>query len=140
MTAQFKFYIDGASKGNPGPSGIGVIVCRGGETVKNIYNFIGNATNNVAEYTALICALQEGVALKAESIEINSDSQLLCRQLRNIYKVKSGNILELYKQAKRLMAAFQNVSINHIPREENKGADRLANKAVKEAVFDKKGR
>jgi len=140
MTAQFKFYIDGASKGNPGPSGIGVIVCRGGETVKNIYNFIGNATNNVAEYAALICALQEGVALKAESIEINSDSQLLCRQLRNIYKVKSGNILELYKQAKRLMAAFQNVSINHIPREENKGADRLANKAVKEAVFDKKGR
>ncbi|MFH1269818.1 MAG: ribonuclease HI family protein [Candidatus Omnitrophota bacterium] len=137
---QFKFYIDGASKGNPGPSGIGVVVCRGGETIKNISSFIGNTTNNVAEYTALIYALQEGITLDAKKVEINTDSQLLYRQIKRIYKIKNANILGLYNQARLLMSAFEDVSLRHIPREENKGADKLANKAVKEAVFDKKGR
>ena len=137
---QFKFYIDGASKGNPGPSGIGVVICRDGVTLKNIASFIGNATNNVAEYTALIYALQEGLILKAENIEINTDSQLLHRQIKKIYKIKNANILGLYNQALHLMSAFKEVSIRHIPRQENRGADKLANKAVKEAVFDKQGR
>ncbi len=137
---QFKMYIDGASKGNPGPSGIGVVICRDGSTVKNIASFIGNATNNVAEYTALIYALQEGLMLNAENIEINTDSQLLYRQLKKIYKIKSANIIGLYNQALHLISAFKEVSIKHIPREENRGADKLANKAVREAVFDKQGR
>lgn len=137
---QFKFYIDGASKGNPGPSGIGVVICRDGSTLKNIASFIGNATNNVAEYTALIYALQEGLILNAENIEINTDSQLLYRQVKKIYKIKNANILGLYNQALHLMSAFKEVSIKHIPRGENRGADKLANKAVKEAVFDKQGR
>ena len=137
---QFKFYIDGASKGNPGPSGIGVVICRDGSTIKNIASFIGNATNNVAEYTALIYALQEGLILNAENIEINTDSQLLYRQIKKIYKIKNANILGLYNQALHLMSAFKEVSIKHIPREENRGADKLANKAVKESVLDKQGR
>ena len=137
---QFKFYIDGASKGNPGPSGIGVVVCRDGSTIKNIASFIGNTTNNVAEYTALIYALQEGLILNAENIEINTDSQLLYRQVKKIYKIKNTNILGLYNQALHLMSAFKEVSIKHIPREENRGADKLANKAVKESVLDKQGR
>ena len=137
---QFKFYIDGASKGNPGPSGIGVVICRDGSTIKNIASFIGNATNNVAEYTALIYALQEGLILNAENIEINTDSQLLYRQIKKIYKIKNANILGLYNQALHLMSAFKQVSIKHIPRQENRGADKLANKAVKESVLDKQGR
>ncbi len=131
---QLKFYIDGASKGNPGPSGVGVVICRDGETIKNIANFIGRATNNVAEYTALIHALQEGVILKAENIEINTDSELIYRQIKKIYKIKNANILKLYNQALQLMASFKEVSIKHIPRQENRGADKLANKAVKESV------
>ncbi len=137
---QIKIYVDGASKGNPGPSGIGVVICRDGETIKNIANFIGNATNNVAEYTALIYALQEGLMLNAENIEINTDSQLLYRQIKKIYKIKSVNILGLYNQAIELMSAFKQVSIKHIPREENRGADKLANKAIKEAFLDKQSR
>lgn len=135
--AQFKFYIDGASKGNPGPSGVGVVICKDGSTIKNVSTFIGNATNNVAEYTALIYALQEGLILKAETIEINTDSQLLYRQIKRIYKIKSANILGLYNQALSLISAFKEFSIKHIPREENRGADKLASKAAKQTILDK---
>ncbi len=135
-----KIYVDGASKGNPGPSGIGVVICRDGEILKNIASFIGNATNNVAEYTALIYALQASLILNAENIEINTDSQLLYRQIKKIYKIKSPNILGLYNQVLQLMSGFKEVSIKHIPRGENRGADKLANKAVKQAFLDKQGR
>jgi len=131
---EFEIYIDGASKGNPGPSGIGVVICQDGRTIKNIASYIGNTTNNIAEYTALIYALQEGLILKTESIKINTDSQLLCRQINKVYKIKSPNILGLYNQALHLMAAFKQVSINHISRNENRGADKLASKAIKEAL------
>jgi ribonuclease HI len=134
---ELEIYIDGASKGNPGPSSVGVVVCQGGQTIKNISSYIGNATNNIAEYTALIYGLQEGLMLKAESIKVNTDSQLLYRQIKKIYKIKSPNIAGLYNQALHLMSAFKSVSINHITREKNKGADKLANKAVKEALKKK---
>jgi ribonuclease HI len=130
-------YIDGASQGNPGPSGIGVVICEDGKTIKNISSFIGNATNNVAEYTALIYALQEALMLKAQSLKINTDSELLHRQLRKIYKIKNANILGLYNQAEHLMSAFKEINIDHIPRENNRGADRLAAKAIKEAISKK---
>ena len=132
MMSEIEIYIDGASKGNPGPSGIGVIICRDGQTIKNIASFIGHATNNVAEYTALLFALQEALKLKAENIKINTDSQLLHRQINKTYKVKSPNILGLYNQAVHLLSAFKKVSIINIPREENRGADRLATRAIKE--------
>jgi ribonuclease HI len=131
---EFEIYIDGASKGNPGPSGIGVVICQDGRTIKNIASYIGNTTNNIAEYTALIYALQEGLILKTERIKINTDSQLLYRQINKVYKIKSPNILGLYNQALHLMAAFKQVSINHISRNENRGADKLASKAIKEAL------
>lgn len=134
---ELEIYIDGASKGNPGPSGIGVVICRDGELIKNIASFIGNTTNNIAEYTALIYGLQEGIMLKAERIKINTDSQLLYRQLKKIYKIKNPNILGLYNQAQHLISAFNEVSISHIPREENRGADKLANQAVKQALRKK---
>lgn len=126
-----KIYIDGASKGNPGPSGIGVIICDGQEVIKNISTYIGNTTNNVAEYTALVYALQEALKLKAQILEINTDSQLLYRQLTKVYKIKSPNIVGLYNQAIHFLSAFKRVLINNIPREDNKGADKLATKAIK---------
>lgn len=140
MMQKLELYIDGASKGNPGPSGVGVVICQDGQTIKNISNFIGNATNNIAEYTALIHGLEAGLMLRAESIRINTDSQLLYRQVKKIYKIKNPNILGLYNQAIRLISAFKEFSINHIPRENNKGADKLANQAVKQAFFKKQGR
>ena len=131
---EIEVFIDGSSKGNPGPSGIGVVICRGGRTIKNLSSYIGNTTNNVAEYTALIFALQEALILKAESVKINTDSQLLFRQLNKIYKVKNKNILGLYNQANHLILGFKKVFLNNIPREENRGADKLATKAVKERL------
>jgi ribonuclease HI len=131
---QLEIYIDGASKGNPGPAGIGVIICQNGEVLKNIANYIGNTTNNVAEYTALIYGLQEALMLKAESLKINTDSQLLYRQIKKVYKTKSQNILGLYNQVIHLLSAFKEVSINHIPRQDNRGADKLANQAIKKQL------
>ena len=135
--SRLEIYIDGASKGNPGPSGIGVVICRDGQTIKNISRFIGLATNNVAEYTALIFGLQEGLILKSESIKINTDSQLIYRQFKKIYKVKHPNIIGLYNQGLQLMSAFKEVSLNFIPRERNRGADKLATKAIKQELKNK---
>jgi ribonuclease HI len=131
---ELEIYIDGASKGNPGPSGIGAVICHCGEVVKNISNFIGNATNNIAEYTALIYALEEAMVLKGDILRIKTDSQLLARQLNKIYKVKNANIIGLYNKAVVLLASFKEVSIQNIPREDNQGADKLATQAVKEEL------
>jgi ribonuclease HI len=133
----FDIYIDGASKNNPGPAGIGVVICCEGQVVKNISEYIGEATNNFAEYTALIYGLREAMTNKAEAVNIKSDSQLLCRQLNREYKVKSQNIIGLYNQAVHLLSGFKQFSIKHIPREENRGADKLANEAVKKALRKK---
>lgn len=137
VRGELEIYIDGASKGNPGPSGIGLVICSDGQTIKNISSFIGNTTNNIAEYTALIYALQEGLILKAQDLKINTDSQLLYRQINKVYKVKNANIAGLYNQATHLMSAFKKVSINYISRKINQGADKLANRAIKEALKKK---
>ena len=130
-------YIDGASKGNPGHAGIGVIVCRDGDVIRNVSQYIGQATNNVAEYTAFIFGLQEAMILKAEEVNVFTDSELLFRQIKKEYKVKNANIVGLYSQAEHLIAYFKDFSIKHIPREENSGADKLATKAIKEAISKK---
>ena len=131
---EIEIYIDGASKGNPGPSGIGAVICKDGQTIKNISSYIGNATNNVAEYTALIYGLQEGLMLKAESVKVNTDSQLLYNQINKVYKIKNPNILGLYNQVTHLISAFDEVKINYISRKENRGADKLATQAIKNAL------
>ncbi len=129
--SSLEIYIDGASKGNPGHSGVGVVIYRNGLQIKNISNYIGTATNNVAEYTALIYALEEALLLKARCLKINTDSQLLARQLNKIYKVKHPGIINLYNRAVHLLTGFEQVVIKHIPREENCLADKLATDAVK---------
>jgi len=128
-----EIYIDGASKGNPGKSGVGVVIYRNGALIKKVSSYIGNATNNVAEYTALIYALDEALLLKADSLKINTDSQLLARQLNKVYKVKNEGILNLYKRAVHLLSGFKKVLINHIDREKNTLADKLATEATKKS-------
>lgn len=103
-----------------------------GKIIKEISRYIGNCTNNIAEYTALIFGLQESLLLRAESVKVNTDSELLFRQLIKDYKVKHPNIVGLYNQAVHLAGGFKEFSINHIPRSLNSDADRLATLAVKE--------
>ena len=126
-----EIYIDGASEGNPGPAGIGVILVQDGQVVKNISVYLGVQTNNVAEYMGLIFGLQEALILSANVVRIYTDSQLLCRQINNEYKIKSPNLIGLYSQVKHLLSAFDCAEIKHISREKNRGADKLAKKAIK---------
>lgn len=124
-----EIYIDGAAKGNPGPAGIGAVILKEGAPVKNLSKFIGNTTNNVAEYTALIYALQEAISLKADKVKVYSDSELLCRQMTGEYKVRHINLKPLFEQVKRLAMSLSSFEIRHIPRTENQQADKLAKKA-----------
>lgn len=128
-----KIYIDGASKGNPGESGAGIVIYQDGRILKKISNYLGHATNNIAEYMALIYALEEALLLKAKKLEIYTDSQLLARQLNKIYKVRHEGIKNLYSRAEHLLTGFEKVAINHINREENTLADKLATEAVRKS-------
>ncbi|MHB9037411.1 MAG: ribonuclease HI family protein [Armatimonadota bacterium] len=125
-------YTDGASKGNPGDAGIGVVISSpDGEVLREVGEYIGKTTNNVAEYSALIRGLREAADLGATQIEISTDSELMARQLTGVYKVKSPNLQPLYAEAVGLIRHFAHVSISHVVRELNKRADELANLGVK---------
>ena len=125
------FFVDGASQGNPGHAGIGVVVYDDdGRCIKRISKYIGKASNNVAEYSAINLALSEAFILKAAAITIKTDSELVARQLSGQYKVKSDNLKPLYIQARHLIDALDEVKIVHIKRHLNKEADRLATLAV----------
>ncbi len=124
-------FIDGASKGNPGPSGIGiVIVDKDKRKEKSISRYIGETTNNISEYLAFIYALQEILPLGIKNITVKSDSQLLIKQLKGEFKVKDRNIKFFFDIAKHLVEKFANVNLIHIGRNENSQADRLASKAA----------
>ncbi len=127
-----EIFIDGACSGNPGDAGIGVVVYENGQLIREISKFIGNATNNIAEYTALIFALQEAMVLKAEQVKINTDSQLLYEQLIGHYKVKNANLKVLIDQVQHLAQGFKKLEIVQIPREKNQEADRLATQAIQQ--------
>jgi ribonuclease HI len=127
-------YTDGAAKGNPGPAGVGVVICdSSGYVLKNISKYIGEATNNVAEYSALIYALQEALILKAEAVRVWTDSELLYKQINGDYKVRHENLKPLFEQIKHLSKGFISFEISYISRHNNRGADKLANQAVVES-------
>jgi ribonuclease HI len=128
---RLEIYIDGSSLGNPGDAGVGVVIAVGQHPLKNISQPIGLKTNNVAEYTALIISLKEALSLGAAEIDIFSDSELLCRQMNGVYKVKNETIKSLFLEALGLIKSFKSVHIQQIPRERNKGADKLARLAAK---------
>ncbi|NCU44305.1 ribonuclease HI family protein [Candidatus Falkowbacteria bacterium] len=124
-------YTDGGARGNPGPAGIGVALQnKDGETVGEWSEFLGIATNNQAEYKALLLALKQAVALGAVELECRLDSELVVKQLKGEYKVKHPDLKPLFEQAKGLISQIKNVSFKHIPRELNKQADQLANQAM----------
>ena len=131
MSRTLEIFIDGACSGNPGKAGIGVVINAPGKTVKEISKPIGEATNNIAEYSALIYALQEALVMKAKEIKIFTDSELLFRQVKGIYKVKNEKLKFLFDQVQCLMNGFDRVDLNHVRREKNKKADKLATDAIK---------
>jgi ribonuclease HI len=123
---------DGASRGNPGPAAIGATIKdEQGRLIARISRPIGQATNNQAEYRAVIAALQEAIRLGARKVDIRLDSELVVRQLNGRYRVKNAVLKNLYQEAKGLLARLETVTIRHVPREQNRGADRLANMALR---------
>ncbi|MFT5206932.1 MAG: ribonuclease HI [Candidatus Omnitrophota bacterium] len=135
MTDDLVIHVDGACRGNPGPSAVGVLIQdKAGQTLAEISDCIGVATNNIAEYTSLIFALQEAVFLKAKKVDLFTDSQLMARQMSGEYKVKDANIKIVHCIAKKLTKYFNHCSITHVPREKNKEADKLAGNAIKNLV------
>jgi ribonuclease HI len=131
-------YCDGASRGNPGKSGIGIAINLTDENTGEkrnyrISEYIGIATNNVAEYSALIKGLEKAKSLGIRKIIIFLDSELLVRQINGIYKVKNKNLIPLWIQANNLLKYFDSYTITHVPREMNVEADSLAGQAIKKA-------
>ena len=124
-------YADGGSRGNPGPSGIGVVIFDGeNKKVADISKFIGISTNNVAEYLAVIYGLQEAIYNNAKKVVLHLDSQLVARQLKGEYRVKDQNMLKFYGISINLFRGFEDVLIEEIPRDKNKEADALVNQAI----------
>lgn len=129
---QVEIFIDGAARGNPGPAACGVVLLRDGKVVLERGKYLGTATNNVAEYEGLLLGLELAAQLGASEVRINSDSELLVRQIEGRYRVKAAHLKPLYRKAKKMLEQFSAYSINHVPREMNKIADGLANRAMDE--------
>ena len=124
-------YIDGASRGNPGPAGVGVIIYdEKKKLVDELCEYIGKTTNNVAEYQALLIALERARSLGTETLIIYSDCELLVRQMAGEYRVKDKTLKNLYQMARGNLKNFRKVDIRYIARGRNKRADRLANKGI----------
>lgn len=124
-------YTDGAARGNPGPAGIGyVIYDREGAVLAQEAAYLGETTNNVAEYTALIRALERATGLSDGPVRVYSDSELMVRQLSGEYRVRQPHLLPLHDEAQRLLARFTRASVTHVPRAKNKEADRLSNEGI----------
>jgi len=127
-------YVDGACSGNPGPCGCAAVVkTPDGQTVLEKARAFGPATNNVAEYQGVLLGLETAARLGARRLTIRSDSELMVRQLAGEYKVRSPGLKPLYQQARRLLAPFESVEIEHVPRTRNTEADALARKALEKA-------
>jgi len=129
--ALLHLYTDGASRGNPGRAGAGVVIKNGqGITVKRLVKYLGVATNNVAEYEALLLALEKAREMGSPRIAIFADSELMVKQIRGEYGVKNRNLIPLYRKASTLLRGFEGYEINHIVRSKNSEADELANQAI----------
>ena len=132
MSYKLEIFTDGACSGNPGPGGVGIVIKHDGKTIKEIAEPIGlRVTNNIAEYTALIYALREAKVLKADEVSVKTDSELMHRQVMGIYAVKHDHIKPLFEEVKNLVTGFKQVEFKHVPREQNKEADKLACQGLK---------
>jgi ribonuclease HI len=123
--------VDGGARGNPGPAAIGVVVSDGnGGVVEERSERIGTATNNVAEYRALLLGIERAAALGASELDLVGDSELVVRQVKGEYKVKDAALRKLHAEVERALAPFESWSIRHVRREQNAEADRLVNEAL----------
>ncbi|MBK7863929.1 MAG: ribonuclease HI family protein [Archangiaceae bacterium] len=130
-----RVYSDGAARGNPGLSGAGaVLVAPSGQVVDRLGKFLGTQTNNYAEYMGLLLGLRRAKALGAREVEVYADSELMIRQLGGRYQVKSLSLKPLYDEAVRLLNDFSRVKLVHVPREMNKQADEMSNRAIDERL------
>ena len=130
-------YVDGASRGNPGPSSVGAVArLPEGEELTSISMAIGRATNNVAEYRAVLEGLRLASALNASEVEIRLDSELVARQLNGEYRIKDGKLQVISRTVKEEAVRFDTCRYVHIPRTENAEADRLANEALDRKAAD----
>lgn len=126
-------YTDGGSRGNPGPAGIGVYAFEKESQKEWRYGeFIGSTTNNEAEYRALCHGLEQCLDGGVQELEIYMDSELIVKQIRGVYRIKSEGLLPYYEKAKEMMSRFHKISITHVPRAKNKVADSLVNRALDE--------
>ena len=130
---EWRLMVDGASRGNPGEAGCGAVIYDPqGESVRELSRYLGRATNNVAEYAGLLMGLEEALKLGVKRLRVESDSELLVRQLNGIYRVKEPRLIELNRRARELLRRFESYRIIHVRREENRTADRLANQGIDE--------
>ena len=125
-----EIYIDGAARGNPGPAGIGIVIKDGSKTLAEIGAYIGKATNNVAEYLALVRGLEEVLIRGFKSASFFSDSELLVKQLNGEYKVKHENLVPLHYHILTLIDRMKEFSIKHVTRDKNAHADKMANEGI----------
>ena len=133
MPSKVTIYSDGGARGNPGPAAIGVLICdRHGDPLKEYQEVIGEATNNVAEYTAVIVGLELARKLGAEEIDYFVDSELVAHQLSGKYRVKTPHIRDLFMQVKEGLTPFKHVTFKQVPRthEKIKYVDKLVNQAL----------
>jgi ribonuclease HI len=130
-----RLFTDGAARGNPGPAGAGaVIVNAEGHIVAKVGKFLGDSTNNVAEYMGLILGLKRAKAMGIKELDVLADSELMVKQLAGEYAVKAEHLKPLHLEAEALLKGFADVSVRHIPREENAAADAMSNRAIDERL------
>jgi ribonuclease HI len=131
---ELTIYTDGASRNNPGEAGAGVSIMSHGRPLEGISRYLGTTTNNIAEYTAAIIGLERAVQLGASKVRLFADSELMVKQLNGLYKVKNEGLKPLHARVKELIARIGSVEVQYIPREQNRDADALANKAIDEKI------
>jgi probable phosphoglycerate mutase len=122
--------VDGGSRGNPGPAGYGVRITRDDGTIVDLKESIGIATNNIAEYSGLVAALRWAAGEGVRSLHVKADSELMVKQMLGEYRVKNPGLRPLYEEARRLADRIGRVTFEHVRREQNTDADRLANEAM----------
>lgn len=128
-----RVFTDGAARGNPGPAGLGVVIeDDGGIRLRGLCRYIGTATNNVAEYLALIEGLSAVREWNPDQVDVHLDSLLVVEQMKGRYKVRHEALQPLHRRAQALVAELPRVTLTHVPREKNRGADALANRAIDE--------
>ncbi len=131
MAKKVVIHTDGAAEPNPGPAAIGATIKdERGRLIASISRPIGRATNNQAEYRAIIAALEKAIGLGARQVVLNSDSELVVKQIQGSYRVKKAALKPLYRRVKELQGLLESLTVSHIPRRQNREADRLANQAL----------